>query len=497
MSTVLDPSSLSASLGGRPKNLLIGGEWVPASSGRTLDSINPSTGEVIAQIAEGDAEDVDRAVKAARKAFEGPWRKFKPVQRQNVLLKLAALLEEHAEELGLLDVVDMGAPIARSGGAAYAAEGLRYWAGWATKLHGETIPNSVPGSFFSYTLAEPVGVVGAIIPWNGPLPMAALKLAPALTTGCTVVLKPAEQASLSPLRLGELIQELDLPDGVVNIVTGFGETAGAALSGHSDVDKIAFTGSSVTGQEIVRAAAGNLKRVSLELGGKSPDIIFADSDMDAAVPGAAMGVFGNTGQMCYAGSRVFVERPIYEEFVDRFAAFADSLTVGNSLDPTTQLGPIVSQGQLDRVTGYLEVGKAAGATVAAGGDRLDAGELAKGYFVAPTVFSDVHDDMRIAQEEIFGPVASVMPFDDVDEVIRRANSTKFGLAAGVWTCDVGKAHRLAQAIDTGVVWVNTYAVNAASMPFGGSKMSGWGNEGSEHGLREYLNIKSVWIKTDA
>jgi aldehyde dehydrogenase (NAD+) len=311
------------------------------------------------------------------------------------------------------------------------------------------------------------------------------------------VLKPAEQASLSPLRLGELIQELDLPDGVVNIVTGFGESAGAALSAHPGVDKIAFTGSSFTGQEIVRASAGNLKRVSLELGGKSPDIIFADADLDAAVPGAAMGVFGNSGQMCYAGSRVFVERPVYEEFVARVSAFADDLQVGNSLDPATQIGPIVSQGQLDRVTGYLEVGRTQGARLATGGQRLDEGELAHGYFVAPTVFYDVHDDMRIAQEEIFGPVASVLPFDDVDEVIRRANLTQFGLGAGVWTRDVGKAHRLARAINTGVVWVNTYGVNSAPMPFGGSKMSGWGNEGSEHGLREYLNVKAVWIKTDS
>jgi len=493
MSNSASTESLPAYLDGRPKELLIGGRWVPAASGRTFDSINPSTGEVIAQIAEGGAEDIDRAVRAARKAFDGPWRKFKPTQRQNVLLKLADLIEAHFAELRLLDVLDMGAPIGRGGGSPFVSEGLRYWAGWATKLHGETVPNSAPGAIFSYTLMEPVGVVGAIIPWNGPLPMAAFKLAPALATGCTVVLKPAEQASLSPLRLGELIQELDLPDGVVNIVSGYGESAGAALSAHPDVDKIAFTGSSFTGQEIVRASAGNLKRVSLELGGKSPDIIFADADLEAAVPGAAMGVFGNSGQMCYAGSRVFVERPVYDEFIDRMSAFAEALVVGNSLDPQTQIGPIVSEEQLERVTGYLDVGRAEGARTAAGGVRLDQGALANGYFVAPTIFADVHDGMRIAQEEIFGPVASVMPFDDVDEVTRRANLTEFGLGAGVWTRDVGKAHRVAHRINTGVVWVNTYGINAAPMPFGGAKMSGWGNEGSEHGLREYVNIKAVWV----
>jgi aldehyde dehydrogenase (NAD+) len=449
-------------------------------------------------LAKGEAEDIDAAVTAARRAFEGPWSQFTPVQRQNVLLRLADLLDENAQELRLLDVLDMGSPIGRpQNKGSGPSQALRYYAGWATKIHGETVPNSAPGEYFSYTLKGPVGVVGAIIPWNGPLGSAIWKIAPVLATGCTVVLKPAEQASLSPLRLGELIQALDLPPGVVNIVTGFGE-AGAALSSHPDVDKVAFTGSTATGQKIVRAAAGNLKRVSLELGGKSPDVIFADADLDAAVQGAGFaGVFSNSGQSCCAGSRIFVERPIYDEFVERLAALAKSLKVGNSLDPVTQIGPLVSQAQLERVTGYMDSGKQEGARPSAGGERLVDGPLSDGYFVAPTVFTDVNDDMRIATEEIFGPVACVMPFDTIEEVTKRANATQFGLAGGVWTRDVGKAHRMARAIHTGVVWVNSYLVLEPAMPFGGVKMSGWGRELGMHSLDEYLNVKSVWIRTDA
>jgi aldehyde dehydrogenase (NAD+) len=474
--------------------LLIGGEWVPSLSGKTFPSINPSTGRTLVSLAEGDGIDIDRAVTAARAAFDGPWSKFTPAQRQKCLLDLAALVESNFDELRLIDVLDMGAPISRRNPSAI--EVLRYFAGWATKISGQTIQNSAPASMFTYTLKEPVGVVGAIIPWNGPLGAAVWKIAPALATGCTVVLKPAEEASLSPLRLGELIQEAGIPDGVVNIVTGFGETAGARLSSHPDVDKIAFTGSTVTGQAIVRAAANDLKRVSLELGGKSPDVVFADADLDAAVLGAGLGVFANTGQTCSAGSRIFVERKIYDEFVERISGFANSLIVGNSVNPNTEIGPLVSEAQLERVAGYLQAGKAEGARTTAGGNAITEGALENGYFVEPTVFADVHDDMRIAREEIFGPVAAVMPFDDLEDVSRRANLTQFGLGGGVWTRDVGKAHRMAKAIRTGVVWINTYGNLDPAVPFGGTKMSGWGRELGEQALDEYLEVKSVWIRID-
>jgi aldehyde dehydrogenase (NAD+) len=483
-------------LDGRPKRLLINGEWVLARSEKTFDSINPSTGEIIGEVAEGDAADVDAAVAAARRAFEGPWSKFTPQQRQNVMLKLADLVEQNLDELRLIDVVDMGAPVQRIRRSNRVVENLRYFAGWPTKIHGETIPNSQPGSVFTYTLKQPVGVCASIIAWNGPLGATLSKIAPVLATGCTTILKPAEEASLTALRIGELIADLDLPPGVINIVTGYGESAGAALTSHPGVDKVAFTGSSSTGQNIVRAAAGNLKRVSLELGGKSPNVIFADANLDAAVPGATMAVFGNSGQVCYAGTRVFVERPIYDEFVARMSEFARALVVGNSLDPATEIGPVVSRAQLDRVTDYLDIGKNEGARTTAGGARLVEGDLANGYFVAPTVFADVEDDMRVAKEEIFGPVAAVLPFDTIDEVKQRANLTQFGLGGGVWTRDVGKAHQLAAAINTGVVWVNSYGLTDPAMPHGGTKMSGWGREYSSHGLDEYLNVKAVWIRTD-
>ena len=482
-------------MNGESKRLLIGGKWNEAVSGRKFETLNPSTGEVIAELAEGDADDIDLAVKAARAAFEGPWSRFTPAQRQDCLLRLADLVAKNLDEFWALDSYDMGAPISRPVRGTPPAETLRYYAGWATKIHGETIPNSAPSSLFSYTLKEPVGVVGAIIPWNGPLNGSIWKMAPVLATGCTMILKPAEQAALSPLRLGELVQEADIPDGVVNIVTGYGTSAGAALSAHPGVDKVAFTGSSLTGQAILRAAAGNLKRVSLELGGKSPDVVFADADLELAVPGASMGVFGNTGQVCCAGTRVFVERSIYDEFVSRMCDFAESLKIGDSLDPETQIGPLVSEKQLDRVLGYFEIGNSEGARTVTGGKRIVERDLEKGYFVPPTVFVDVKDEMRIANEEIFGPVASVMPFDEVDEVARRSNLTQFGLGGGVWTRDVGKAHRLAQTMRTGVVWVNTYGNFDPAMPFGGSKMSGWGNELGGHSLEEYLNTKSVWINT--
>jgi aldehyde dehydrogenase (NAD+) len=455
---------------GSYKQMLVDGRWVHAASGKRFESCNPATGEVLATVAEGDAEDVNRAVAAARKAFEGPWSKFKPYQRQQLLLKLADLVERHFDELSALDTLDMGAPISRTRGTRPRVLGmLRYYAGQATSIHGETIENSLPGEIFSYTLKEPVGVVGAIIPWNGPLGASIWKLGPALATGCTVVLKPAEEASLTPLRLGELALEAGVPPGVVNIVPGYGETAGAALAAHPDVDKVAFTGSHTTGQSIVRASAGNLKRVSLELGGKSPDIVFADADIASAVPGAAMAVFANSGQICSAGTRLFVEERIYDEFVDGVAKFGGGLRVGNGLDPETQIGSLVSEQQLERVTGYLSLGRQEGARAVAGGERLTDGPLAQGYFVPPTVFAEVRDDMRIAKEEIFGPVLSAIRFRDLDELITRANATMFGLGSGVWTRDVSKAHRLAKAIRAGSVWVNCYQAMDPAVPFGGTR----------------------------
>src|ERR1700740_2867413 len=482
---------------GAYKKMLIDGQWVDAASGKTFETHNPATGELLSTVAEGDAADINRAVSAARRAFEGPWSKVKPFERQNLLLKLADLVEKNFEELSQLDTLDMGAPISRTRGNKLRVLGmLRYYAGQATSLHGETIENSLPGEIFSYTLKEPVGVVGAIIPWNGPLRASVWKIGPAPAAGCAVILKPAEEAPLTPLRLGELVLEAGVPPGGVHIVPGYGEPAGAALAAHPGVDKVAFTGSHLTGQKIVAASAGNLKRVSLELGGKSPDIVFADADLETAVPGAGMAVFANSGQICSAGTRLFVEKKIYDEFVSKVADFSKTLKVGDGIDPATQVGPLVSQEQLTRVTGYLDIGRQEGARPLSGGERLTEGALSKGYFVPPTVFADVRDDMRIAQEEIFGPVISAIPFTDIEEGIERGNKTTFGLGSGVWTRDVGKAHRLAKAIKAGSVWINCYQAMDPAVPFGGYKMSGYGRESGVQHLEEYLNVKSVWIKTD-
>ncbi len=490
-------SAATAFLDGTPKQLWIGGGWVDPSSGQWLDSVNPSTGEVIASVAAGTAADVDRAVAAAREAFEGPWRRFTPAARTSVLTALADLVEHHYAELNLLDVLEMGRPVGRpvDAAATLPVRALRFYASAAQMIHGSTLPNSVPNRF-TYSLREPVGVVGAITPWNGPLLATVLKLGPALATGCTVVLKPAEDSSLSALRLAELMQELDLPQGVVNVVTGLGSVAGAALAAHPGVDKIAFTGSTETGRAIVRASAGNLKRVSLELGGKSPDIVFADADLELAAKGAAMGIFGNAGQVCVAGSRLFAERSVADELTDRVARIAGSLRVGISTDPSTQIGPLVSARQLDRVSSYVAAGEREGAALAAGGRRLTGAEHESGYFLAPTVFTGVTDDMVIAREEIFGPVVSVFAFDSVDEVIERANRTEYGLAAGVWTTNLAKAHRVAAALQAGTVWVNTYGEFDPAVPFGGYKTSGWGREFGLESLEGYLNTKSVWVATN-
>ncbi len=495
MGSLTEQALKPAFLDGKPKLMLIDGKHVAAESGKTFQTINPTTGKPLADVAQAGPADIDKAVAAARRAFdEGPWRKFSPFDRQAVLLKLADLLDRHFDELAMLDTMDMGGPIAST--SARRRRGiamLRFYAGLATSLHGQTIDNSQAGDIFTYTLREPVGVVAAINPWNGPLGLAIWKIAPALAAGCTIVLKPAEQAPLSPLRLGELCLEAGIPPGVVNIVAGFGD-AGAALASHPGIDKIAFTGSTEVGQHIIRASAGTMKRVSVELGGKSPNIVFADADLDEAVPGAAMAVFANSGQICSAGTRLFVERKIHDEFVARVAAYAKTLRVGNPMDPNTQLGPLVSGEQLERVTDYLAKGKADGARALSGGSRITEGELAAGYFVAPTIFADVNDSMSIAREEIFGPVISAMPFDTVDEVIRRGNATEYGLGAGVWTRDMGNAQRVSRGLRTGTVWVNCYQVMDAAVPFGGYKMSGYGREsGTEH-MDEYLQTKAVWLK---
>lgn len=479
-----------------PKLLYIDGKSVAPSSGRYFKTPNPSTGQVLATVAEGDATDIDIAVRSARKALDGPWARMKPAERQQIILRLADLVDGGFEELAHLETLDVGAPISRTmASKARIVSQLRFYAGLVTSIRGDTISNSLPGDFVSYTLREPIGVVGAIIPWNGPLVASTWKIGPVLATGCTLVLKPAEEAPLSPLRWAELCTEAGVPDGVVNVVPGLGEIAGAALSAHRGVDKVAFTGSHVTGQLIVQASARNLKRVSLELGGKSPNIVFRDADMDAAIPGAAMAAFANTGQICSAGSRLFVEEDIYDEFTSKVAAFGEALRVGPAIEKETQIGPLVSRDQLERVTGYLDIGKSEGATLLAGGRPLERRDLEDGFFVSPSVFAKVEDDMRIAREEIFGPVISAISFRDVDEVVKRANNTEFGLGAGVWTRDIGRAHRLAREIHAGSVWINCYQAMDPAIPFGGYKMSGYGREGGVEHLDEYLGTKAVVLKT--
>ena len=477
----------------RATKLLINNEWVSSASGKTFPTINPATGEEIAQVAEADAADVDRAVKAARAAFErGPWRRKLPAsERGRLLNRLADLIEQNADELARLETLDNGKPltVSRAGDVRLTVACYRYYAGWADKLQGKTIP--IDGSFFCYTRLEPVGVVGQIIPWNFPLLMQAWKLAPALAAGNTVVLKPAEQTPLTALRVGELIVEAGFPAGVVNILPGYGPTAGAAIANHMDVDKVAFTGSTEVGHLIMEAAAKtNLKRVTLELGGKSPNIVFADADMEQAVEGSHFALFFNQGQCCCAGSRLFVEEKIYDEFVERSVERARKRTVGDPFDKKTEQGPQVDDVQFDKVMSYINAGKREGATLACGGKRV--GD--RGYFIEPTVFTDVKDEMKIAQEEIFGPVMTVLKFRDMDELVERANKTMYGLAAAVWTRDIGKAHAIANNVRAGTVWVNCYDVFSAAAPFGGFKQSGMGRELGEYGLQQYTEVKTVTVK---
>ncbi len=478
---------------GTPRQLFINGQWADAASGKTFETPNPATGEILARVAEGDAEDINRAVRAARAAFDGPWSRMTPSDRGRIIWRIGDLILEHAEELAQLESLDNGKPYAVALGAdvPLAADLFHYMAGWATKINGSTIDISVPympgANFHSYTLREPIGVVGQIIPWNFPLLMAAWKLGPALTTGCTVVLKPAEQTPLTALRLAELIAEAGVPDGVVNVVPGFGETAGAALAAHGDVDKVAFTGSTEVGKLIVAAAgATNLKKLTLELGGKSPNIVFDDAE-DGAIEGAANAIFFNHGQCCVAGSRLFVQESRFDEVVDGVAEIAKSIKLGSGLDPSTQMGPLVSAEQFDRVSGFLESGKTDGATALAGGGRH--GD--RGYFIEPTVLTNTRPDMKVVREEIFGPVLVAAPFSDLDEIAAVANDSEYGLGAGIWTRDISKAHALAKKLRAGTVWINCYNVFDASLPFGGYKQSGWGREMGGEVLNNYTEVKAV------
>jgi phenylacetaldehyde dehydrogenase len=479
---------------GVPRQLFIDGRWADAASGRTFETPNPATGETLAWVAEGDAEDIDRAVKAARRAFEeGPWSRMTPSERGRIIWRIGDLILAHLDELAQLESLDNGKPftVAQAADVPLAADMFHYMAGWATKIEGNSIDISVPympgANFHSYTLREPVGVVGQIIPWNFPLLMAAWKLGPALATGNTVVLKPAEQTPLTALRLAELIAEAGVPDGVVNVVPGFGETAGAALAAHPDVDKVAFTGSTAVGKLIVAAAAAtNLKKLTLELGGKSPNIVFEDA-VDGAIEGAANAIFFNHGQCCVAGSRLYVHQSRFDEVVDGVAEIAKSIKLGSGLEAGTQMGPLVSEEQFQRVSGYLESGKAEGATALAGGGRF--GD--RGFFVEPTVLINTHGNMKVVREEIFGPVLVASPFTDLDEIATQANDSEYGLGAGIWTKDISKAHALAKKLRAGTVWINCYNVFDAALPFGGYKQSGWGREMGHEVLNSYTQVKAV------
>lgn len=475
-----------------PIKLFIDGEWQASVEENTFTAENPATGEVLAVVHEAGEQDVDKAVKAAKQAFEtGEWPALSAYERSQLMHKLANLMERDFEILAQLDTLDNGKPLKEVTGSDLpgAIENLRYFAGWTTKMTGQTIP--VSESFFNYTRHEPVGVVGQIIPWNFPIMMALWKIAPAIATGCTVVLKPAEQTPLSALYLAKLVEEAGFPKGVINIVNGFGKTAGNALVSHPDVNKIAFTGSTATGRAIMKSAADTMKRVTLELGGKSPNIILPDADLDKAIPGVFNGIMVNQGEVCCAGSRVYIPDDIFDEVVNKMKEYAENVTLGDGLGAETDMGPLVSKKQFDTVTSYIEKGIKEGATMLVGGENKG-----KGYFVSPTVFTGVDEDMTIAKEEIFGPVVVAMPYSSIDEVIERANASSYGLAAGLWTENLKNAHKISNKLKAGTVWVNCYNLTNAAVPFGGYKESGFGREMGSYALENYTEVKSVWIGLD-
>jgi len=488
-----EPEGRPAIFANPTQRLLIGGEWVSATSNKSFEALNPATGEVLTRISEADVSDVDSAVKAARQAFDCEWSHWTPFDRQRLLLRVHDLIEKNFEELATIETLDMGAPLQRTRGLKrYISQLINFYAGQTVNVAGATLPNSLSGNIKTMSIKAPVGVVGGIIPWNGPLISQWWILGPVLATGCTAVIKPAEDASLSVIRVAELLIEAGMPAGVVNVVTGYGHVAGAALAEHLDVDRIAFTGSTATGRKIIQASAGNIKRLQLELGGKSPDIIFADANLDAAVPGAAMAAFNNTGQICYAGTRLFVQRSIQDQFVERLSAFSRTLRVGNGIDPNVQIGPIISAKQLDQVTRYLEIGQREGATLASGGKRLKA-ELSKGFFVEPTVFSNVTNDMTIAQEEIFGPVVSVIPFDNAEHALKMANDINYGLGGAVWTSSLSTAMKMSYGIKAGTIWINCYGLIDPGVGFGGYRMSGYGWKGGPNHVDAFLYEKAIYM----